>query len=302
VSQAQTGGSPFDGRPVPDMTILRYVARSSPVHRLWAGTKLLGLVAFGVVLSFVPTWAAEAVVAAVLISTWMLARVPWRALPRVPWWLVLAAVVADLVTLFDAPARGHGLQTPLGALDIQAFVESVRLSVLALLLLLGGLVLAWTTPLAEVAPALRTLLGPLRRLRLPVDDLVVAVALAVRGLPMLLDELRSVLAAYQARRSLLTSRSSDGGSPGAGARDGSSSPKGAAERGMLGPLLAEAGDVIVSMLVSTTRRAVEMGEAIDARGGPGAGGFVDRRPGRGDLVALVVMLVALAGMVLPGVR
>lgn len=302
MSEARSGGSPFGARPVPDMTVLRYVARSSPVHRLWAGTKLLALVAFGVVLSFVPTWAAEGVVAAVLVATWMLARVPWRALPRVPWWLVVAAVVADLVTLFDAPARGHGLQTPLGALDVGAFVESVRLTVLALLLLLGGLVLAWTTPLAEVAPALRTLLGPLRRLRLPVDDLVVTVALAVRGLPMLLDELRSVLAAYQARRFLLASRSSNGGSPGAEARQGSSSPEGEPKRGVLGPLLAEAGDIIVSLLVSTTRRAVEMGEAIDARGGPGAGGFVDRRPGRCDLVAGAVVLVALAGMVLAGLR
>lgn len=299
MSDERAPGGLFEGRPVPDMTVLRYVPRSSPVHRLWAGSKLLALVAFGVALSFVPTWAAEGVVAVVLLVTWVVARVPRRALPRVPWWLVLAAVVADVVTLFDAPRRGHGLATPIGALDVSAFVESIRLTVLALLLLLGGLMLAWTTPLAELAPALSTLLRPLRRLRVPVDDLVVAVALGVRGLPMLLDELRSVLAAYQARHALLRARSEDQGT---GGSEGSSSPARSASKGILGPLIAEAGDVIVSMLVSTTRRAVEMGEAIDARGGPGAGGFVDRRPGRGDLVALVVVVVALAAIVLPSLR
>lgn len=302
MSRAGPDRGSFDARPVPDMTILRYVAGSSPVHGLWAGTKLLGLVAFGIVLSFVPTWAAEGVVAAVLLATWVLARVPWRALPRVPWWLILAAVVADVVTLFDAPARGHGIATPIGALDVAAFVESVRLTVLALLLLLGGLLLAWTTPLAEVAPALRTLLSPLRWLRLPVDDLVVAVALAVRGLPLLLDELRSVLAAYQARRSLLGARSAHQGPRGGETPRSPSSPVGAAAPGPVGSLVVEAGDLVVSLLVSTTRRAVEMGEAIDARGGPAAGGLVDRRPRRGDLVAATVIVVALAGMVVSGLR
>ena len=39
-----------------DMHVLRYVPVDSPVHRLWAGTKLLSVVALSVVTWLRPTW------------------------------------------------------------------------------------------------------------------------------------------------------------------------------------------------------------------------------------------------------
>jgi len=37
-----------------ELHLLRYVPTDSPIHRLWAGTKLVALFAFGVALSLEP--------------------------------------------------------------------------------------------------------------------------------------------------------------------------------------------------------------------------------------------------------
>jgi len=97
--------------------------------------------------------------------------------------------------------------------------------------------------MADLAPALRRLLAPLRLARFPVDELATAVALTVRCLSLLVDELRTLQAACHVRR--------------------------AAARGVR-PRLVELHDLLVVALVVAMRRARELGQAIDARGGGAA--------------------------------
>lgn len=92
-----------------------------------------------------------------------------------------------------------------------------------------------------MAPALRRLLAPLRLARFPVDELATAVALTVRCLSLLVDELRTLQAARHVRRA----------APARGVR----------------PRLVELQDLLVAALVVAMRRARELGQAIDARGG-----------------------------------
>ena len=58
---------------------------------------------------------------------------------------------------------------------------------------------SWTTNVAEIAPAVAKLGRPLRALRIPVDDWAVALALALRAFPMLIDEFRMLYAARRLR-------------------------------------------------------------------------------------------------------
>src|SRR6202012_3350691 len=75
----------------------------------------------------------------------------------------------------------------------------LRLFGFPVLFMLLSLVIAWTTDLGELAPTLRTVCAPLRRLGLPIDDWALTTALSVRCLPLLLDECRVVVAARSQR-------------------------------------------------------------------------------------------------------
>ncbi len=128
------------------------------------------------------------------------------------------------------------LKIGLGGLDNFAAFTMVGIDVLAAAALLG-----WTTPLADLSPALGRLLGPLRRLRVPVDELVGAIALSIRCLPLLLEEARVLRAARRARRP--------------------ASPRTFRE------LSDEAVEGVFGALANAIRRAREIAEAIEARGG-----------------------------------
>jgi energy-coupling factor transport system permease protein len=135
---------------------------------------------------------------------------------------------------------------------------------------------SWTTNVAEVPPAIAILGRPLRRCRVPVDEWAVALGLALRALPILLDEFRVLYAARRLR------------------------PKGrpAVWWRRPGQWAAEAVDVFAAALTVALRRADEMGDAITARGGTGQISAATTRLTRRDLVALGIVVATCAVAVL----
>ena len=75
----------------------------------------------------------------------------------------------------------------------------LRITALSVVLLGLGAMVSWTTNVAEIAPALATLGRPFKLLRIPVDEWAVAVALALRAFPMLIDEFQVLYAARRLR-------------------------------------------------------------------------------------------------------
>ncbi len=249
------------------VTLLRTLPHSSPIHRLWAGTKLLAVAALGVSLSFEPTWAGIGFAAVLVLVAAALARVPLGAVPRPPRWFWIAMAIGAVFTLRSggSPYLHVGAsKIGLGGLDSFA-----RFTALGAALLGASAVVGWTTPLSEVAPALARLGRPLRRLRLPVEEWAVTVALCVRCLPLLFDEMRTLMAARQLR-----------------ARQSGADTNGrSGVRRQLMAALTEGGELLVAVLAVSLRRAGEMGEAIVARGGA----RFEAAPARlrwGDLAAL----------------
>jgi energy-coupling factor transport system permease protein len=128
-------------------------------------------------------------------------------------------------------------------------------------LLTSGALIGWTTPLGDVAPALARLGRPLRWLRLPVDEWVVAIALAIRCLPLLIDEIRVLNAVRRLRT-----------------RDDDTT--GESPRAIVRSVFVEIHDLMATAIVVSIRRARDLADAIEARGGLGAAGDLPGGPFR----------------------
>ena len=248
--------------------LLRQVELDTPVHRLWAGTKLLAVAAVSLTASYRPTWAALGLVAALLVGTFLLARLPITTLPRVPWWFWAALAFGGVLTLV---AGGRPLIQIAGARIGVGGLESYLLFVLFSFELVGAAALVgWTTSLGDVAPSVSVLLRPLRWLRLPVDEWAVAIALCIRCLPLLIEEARVLFAVRRLRPR----------------------PRGRRDVRRIG---SEVFELLVTALSVSLRRAAEMAEAMTARGGPRA--VTARVPGPrlADAVALAVVVAVCVG-------
>lgn len=257
------------------VVLLRPIPGTSVVHELWAGTKLIVVFAVSLLLSFYPGWIAIGLMAALVVVALRLARIPRGAVPSIPRWIWLLVLLGAVTA-----AMGGGepvLHLWSHDVEVGGLLKFLRFTALSLVLLTLGAMISWTTNVADVAPAIATLFRPLRWLRFPVDDCAVALALALRAFPMLLDEFRLLYAARRLRpRPVL--------------------PDGRARRrGRLADLV----DLLAAGVTVALRRADEMGDAITARGGTGQISAVPSRPKRNDWLVLgVVAAVSALAIVL----
>jgi energy-coupling factor transporter ATP-binding protein EcfA2 len=251
-------------RPSRPVVLLRPVPGRSAIHELWAGTKLLVVFGISVLLTLYPGWVAIGLVAALALAGAWAAHIPRGVLPSVSRWLwIPLAIVGVTATL-----AGGSPEIRVGAvtLGLSGLLDFLRLIALSIVLLGLSALVSWTTNVAEIAPAVATLGRPLRSLRIPVDDWSVALALALRTFPMLIDEFR-VLYAARRLRPKQTPRT---------------------RRARLRRLVADVVDLIVAVITVTLRRADEMGDAITARGGTGQISAAPSRPKLADWIALSI--------------
>lgn len=253
------------------MVLLRPVPGTSPIHELWAGTKLIVVALIGIVLTMYPGWVPIGLVALLVLLTAWLAHIPRSVLPSVPRlvWVLLLLGGGTAALAGGEPYLDFGSVH----LGVGGLLNFLRITVLSIVLLgLGGLV-SWTTNVAEIAPAVATLGRPLKWLRIPVDEWAVTLALALRAFPMLIDEYRVLFAARRLRPKVR--------------------PETRRERSR--QRRAEIVDLLAAAITVALRRGDEMGDAITARGGVGQIVASPARPGRSDTVALL-MVVAMCAL------
>jgi energy-coupling factor transport system permease protein len=252
-------------RPV---VLLVPIPGTSPIHQLWAGTKLLVVFSISVLLTFYPGWVTIGLVGAVLVAAIRAARIPRGAVPSIPrvLWLVLALGGVTAALAGGSPTVAIvGLHVGFGGA-----LNFLRVSALTIVLLGLGAMVSWTTNVAEIGPALATLGRPFKFLRIPVDEWAVASALALRAFPMLIDEFQVLYAARRLRpKQIPRSRK-------------------ARRRQATRELI----DLLAAAITVTLRRADEMGDAITARGGTGQLSAVRARPKLADWVTLAVVFAA----------
>jgi energy-coupling factor transport system permease protein len=261
----ETAASRRQRKPV---MLLRPVPGRSVIHELWAGTKLLVVAGIGVLLTFYPGWVPIGLVAALVLTAMWLAKIPRGVLPSIPRWLWIVFILAGVgPTLFG----GGSPVVDLGSTEIGigGLLSFLRVTAVAIVLLGLGAMVSWTTNVAEIAPAVATLGRPLRLFRIPVDDWAVALALALRAFPMLIDEFRILYAARRLRPKEIP----------------------ATRRERRRRWAVEVIDLFAAAITVALRRADEMGDAITARGGAGQISAAPSRPKRADWIAMAIVLV-----------
>jgi biotin transport system permease protein len=165
------------------MTLALYVPRASPVHRMAAGWKLLGLAGLSLLVFAVPTLpVVAATLAGVLAIGLGAARLPAGMLLRqaraVAWWLaalfVLHAVVTDLAT---------GTMTVLRLLA----------------LVLAAAVVTATTRVTEMVAVIERVCGPLRWVGVRPARIGLVIAMALRFIPLISERADRIREAQAAR-------------------------------------------------------------------------------------------------------
>jgi energy-coupling factor transport system permease protein len=264
-----------------NITFGQYLDLGSPVHRLDPRAKIVGAGALMLALLLTRTFGGVAVALVAVGLALAASRVPLGYLLRGMRALVYTMLFLAAFQILFYPATPEQALWRWGVLSFSwAGVLQALLTFCRVVLLYCVVnVLLLVTPLMDLADGVEIMLEPLKRLRVPVNELVMTMVVALKFVPLLVSELERLIKAQSAR----------------GVRFDQGGPVARARR---------LGAVLVPLFVSALARAEVLATAMDARcyrgGARGAPARTKRRAlafRRADALALLLCLGAAAAAV-----
>ncbi len=258
-----------------DITLGQYFPGESPIHRLDPRAKLVAMTCYIVALFLGRRLVTYGILLLALAAVVKVSTVKPRALVRGLKPVVFILVFTAVLNIFYTPGQtlaSFWIFTITREGIVHAFFMVVRI----VMLITCTFLLTYTTSPLALTDGLESLMGPLKKIRVPVHELSMMMSIALRFIPTLIEETDKIMSAQKAR--------------GADFESGSLLQRAKA----LIPLL-------VPLFISAFRRADELATAMECRcyhGGEGRTRMKQLHYRPGDLL---FMLGALALAVLTGI-
>lgn len=235
-----------------DITLGQYYPVDSVLHRMDPRTKLFGTLVYIVTLFMADHWLAYVAATAFLILAIKVSHVPFRFMVRGLKAIVFLLLISVSFNLFLTPG------TPIFKIGfLQITWEGLRLAsfmaIRLVFLVMGSTILTLTTTPNQLTDGLEQSLGFLKKVGVPVHEVSMMMSIALRFIPILIEETDKIMKAQMAR--------------GADFETGNLIQKAKA----MVPLL-------VPLFISAFRRATDLAMAMEARCYRGGDGRTKMKP------------------------
>ena len=257
-----------------DITLGQYYPVDSIIHRLDPRVKIIAATLFIIELFIVNDFTGFAICAAVLAVVVGLSRVPLNFIMRGLKPILLILIFTFLLNIFMVDGRILWQWKFLKITDAGLYT-AVFMSVRLILLIIGASLLTLTTTPIKLTDGIERLLSPLSHVGVPTHEIAMMMSIALRFIPTLLEETDKIMKAQQARGADFES----------------------------GSLMARAKaliPILVPLFVSAFRIAQDLAMAMEARcyrGGKGRTRMNGMKLVRRDAVAILLMIIFLAGII-----
>ena len=258
-----------------DITLGQYYQADSVIHRLDPRVKLMATLVYIVSLFLTENFIAYGLAALFLIVMIVLSKVPFRFMIRGMKPILFLMLLTVLINLFTA--TGEKL---VSFWVFTITVEGVKRAVLMVFrlsfLVIGSSIMTLTTTPNHLTDGLEKGLGFLRVIRVPVHEIAMMMSIALRFIPILMEETDKIMKAQIARGADF-------------------------ESGNLFKRAKSMVPLLVPLFVSAFRRANDLAMAMEARCYRGGKGRTKMKPlhykGR-DWLAYLILALYLAGIIM----
>ena len=260
-----------------DITIGQYYPAESLLHRLDPRVKFVGTLIYIVSLFVMNSW-GYLLGTAFLIGVILLSKVPFSFMIRGLKSIVVLLVITMTLNVLLTPGR---VIWQWGVLRVtwEGLALAGRMGIRLIYLILGASLMTLTTTPNKLTDAMESLMKPLNKIHVPVHEIAMMMSIALRFIPILLEETDKIMKAQMAR--------------GADFDSG----------GLIKKVKAMV-PLLVPLFVSAFRRANDLALAMEARcyhGGEGRTQMKPLRYQKRDWLAYSFLLVYLAASIVIGV-
>lgn len=258
-----------------DITLGQYYQTDSVLHRLDPRVKLVATLCFIISLFVVENFIGYVAAGVFLFVMIRLSHVPFKFMVRGMKAILFLLLIAVIFNLFLTPG-----EVLISVWKLKITKEGIRLAFLMAVrlcfLIIGSSIMTLTTTPNQLTDGLEKLLHPLKHIRVPVHEIAMMMSIALRFIPILMEETDKIMKAQIAR--------------GADFESGNLIKKAKS----LVPLL-------VPLFISAFRRANDLAMAMEARCYQGGEGRTKMNPliyKKRDYVAYAVLMIYLVLLIL----
>ena len=254
-----------------DITIGQYYPADSVLHRLDPRTKFVGTFCFIVSVFLFHTFPGYAVATVFLAAMIWLSKVPVKFMFKG----LKAILVILLVTVFFNIILTPGeVLWKWGFLRVtrEGLVLAGKMAIRLVYLVIGSSIMTLTTTPNQLTDAMESLMRPLARIHVPVHEIAMMMSIALRFIPILMEETDKIMKAQIARGADF-------------------------ETGNLTRKVKNMVPLLVPLFISAFRRANDLALAMEARCYHGGDHRTQMKPlkyGKNDAGAYAVLIVYLA--------
>jgi len=261
-----------------DITFGQFYPAQSPIHRLDPRVKIVCTLLFLISLFIQRSILGYAIATLFLALVILFSKVPLKYILKGLRPVILLLLITVSFNLFLT--RGEELLVQFGFIRIYkaGLTTAVFMGIRLMYLILGSSIMTFTTTPNALTDGLESLLKPLERIRVPVHEVAMMMSIALRFIPILLEETDKIMKAQIAR--------------GADLDSGNVFQR---VKGMV--------PILVPLFVSAFRRANDLALAMEARCYHGSEGRTKMKPlyyRRRDYLAYGKMVLYLGAMIVFG--
>ena len=257
------------------ITLGQYYQTDSVLHRLDPRVKLVGTFAYLIslfVVDSLPGYLLAALFLAVMIK---LSNVPFRYIVRGMKTILFLLIITVCFNLFLTPGEVIW-EFWIFKMTREGLNFAIKMAIRLSLLILGSSIMTLTTTPTQLTDALESLMRPLKKVRVPVHEIAMMMSIALRFIPILMEETDKIMKAQIARGADFESRN-------------------------IVKKIKSLVPLLVPLFISAFRRANDLAMAMEARCYQGGEGRTKMKPlvytGR-DRIAYGVLLAFFAACIL----
>lgn len=181
-----------------EITLGQYYPVDSVIHRLDPRVKLLGTLLFLISLFLVKSYTMYGVAAVFLAILIRLTNVPFKYMVRGLRGILILLLISVSFNLFLTPGTPVLTIGPL-KMTQEGIAIATKMAVRLIMLVIGSTIMTLTTTPNELTDGLEKGLGVFKHIGVPVHEIAMMMSIALRFIPILVDETDKIMKAQQAR-------------------------------------------------------------------------------------------------------
>lgn len=196
--KAKAGGNPVRSNMLRDITLGQYYQTESVIHKMDPRVKLGGTILFIISLFFFKNYAGYVIAALFLGLVIRLSKVPFKFMVKGMKTIVMLMLITVVFNLFLTPG------TPLFTIwkltiTQEGLKMAISMAIRLTLLIIGSSVMTLTTTPNNLTDGMEKMMGPLKVFKVPVHEVAMMMSIALRFIPILLEETDKIMKAQIAR-------------------------------------------------------------------------------------------------------